>query len=223
MTRWIVLGGLLTGSLLTTSACSADLDPKEQDDLRVACDRIDVEGSEYCVYRQPITETGYECPQDLPNAISFEGHTVCSDEEQLPPDHAQPIREHFEGSPLDGGMDGGSCEWGQLSCDAIGHPSIYFEFLEPDGQAYCGDVTIRGWDDGSTGSPTGWTQCECQNGEMDSTTEGGGCALWASPFDPGETVRVEVEAPGYATFETTATIPCECYSSTSVEVQFENP
>ncbi|QDG51004.1 hypothetical protein FIV42_09725 [Persicimonas caeni] len=101
-TKWTIL----FSALLALSACSKDAG----EDMEVECERIDVGGTAYCTYEQPITETGYDCPQDLPHAVDFQGHTVCSPTESIPDEDRGPLEEHFaqgSGEPVDGGTDGG--------------------------------------------------------------------------------------------------------------------
>lgn len=142
MTKW-----LLIGFLLTVCACSSD-----EPDNQIECERVDIDDTEYCTYEQQITETGYDCPQDLPNAIPFEGHTVCSGDEDIPQEHEEPLREHFAGS-------GESPDAGP-NADA-GSPTLAELCADP--QAYDGrTVTFEGRliETRSYGTAAG---CECCN------------------------------------------------------------
>lgn len=68
------------------------------------CERVEVDDEEYCVYSQPITETGYDCPPDLAHGIPFEGGTVCSGQDTIPEGHRDPLRDHVDDDEaLDGG------------------------------------------------------------------------------------------------------------------------
>jgi hypothetical protein len=80
---------------LAAVGCSdAENSNESEDDEQVHCERVEVDGEEYCVYGTPITETGYDCPQDLPNAISMGGGTVCSRNDEVPDDHRDPLEDH---------------------------------------------------------------------------------------------------------------------------------
>ncbi len=114
---------------LSVIGCSGD-EPEQQ----VQCERIDVDGTAYCTYAQPITETGYDCPPDLAHAVDFQGHTVCSPTESIPAEDRSALEEHFAGAngqPVDGGTDGG------------GEPTVAQLCADP--QAYDGQtVTLDG-------------------------------------------------------------------------------
>lgn len=129
MTRWILFSLAVT---VAAAGCSDDT----PDESTVQCERIELDGTAYCTYKQPITETGYDCPQDLPNAIPFDEHTVCSADKQLPEEHEEPLREHFtESTPdLDGGTDTDT-DAVALTCDNV--QVEWRDFLDDDTNRSC--------------------------------------------------------------------------------------
>jgi hypothetical protein len=222
MLRMMISAGMLFVLAGVTNGCSSDEEPQEQ----VLCERYEVEQTEYCVYQQPITETGYDCPPDLPNGIPFEMGTVCGGESEIPAGHERPIRERMDGSnqPNDAGVDSGgdadalSCEE-RRRCDTGLAIVQNFEVSQPDGSAYCGPLTLQHWpvdDDQDVRTST----CECTDGEL--TVEGD---LTPCNINLGGrenmTVVVEAEAPGYATFSTQVDVPCCNPSNSLVRVDFE--
>lgn len=100
MTKWIT--PLALALLTLTAACSdGDNDGNgngddNNDQPQVECQRLEVEDAEYCLYEQPITETGYDCPPDLANPMDFQGRTVCGAEGELPDEHRGPIGDEFD-------------------------------------------------------------------------------------------------------------------------------
>jgi hypothetical protein len=211
MTTW-----MLAALLLTMVGCSSDDEPDEQ----VLCERFEVDQTEYCVYEQPITETGYDCPQDLMNPIPFEAGTVCSGAREIPSDHERPIRERMEepSGPSDAGPDTLSCEE-RRRCDASMALVQNFVVNQPDGSTYCGPLTLRHWpveDDQDVRTST----CVCTEGEL--TTDDGmtPCSINLGGRE-NMTVVIEAEAPDYATFTTDVDVPCCNPSNSLVQVDFE--
>lgn len=219
-----LIGWTLLAALTTTLGCTSD----QHDENNVACQRVTIDQTDYCTYQQPITETGYDCPADLPNAIPFEGHTVCSREQDIPPAHQAPLREHIAHSdtPPDGGWDVGedtldadTCHHG--SCDASLTSLVSFDFYKPDGHPYCGDVTIRAWTVDEA-NPTMLAQCDCVDGEMGRVNEPRGCFLWEGDVE-GKTLHFKIEASNYAPFTTSDDVPCQCHPNLgTMRVDFEN-
>ena len=101
--RWIrprpsSLAAALTMLLLAGGACSG-ADSNRQ---VVECDRVEVDGRKYCVYDQPITETGYDCPQGMSHPVGMNGGTVCSGTEKVPEKHKEKLREEMERDTSEG-------------------------------------------------------------------------------------------------------------------------
>lgn len=92
MIKWMMIA-----VFATSLGCTSD-PSNNGGDKQASCERTEIDGTEYCTYEQPITETGYDCPPDLSNPIPFEGHTVCSSRTEIPQEHHDPLREHIDQS-----------------------------------------------------------------------------------------------------------------------------
>ena len=64
---------LLATALLALSAC----EPAEEDSCPDE-NSYDQDGQEFCVYQQDVTETGFDCPSDLPNRVNGPTYTICA-------------------------------------------------------------------------------------------------------------------------------------------------
>ena len=97
-TYWLSLASMLLVTLgLGAAGCAAD-------GLRqVRCQTMQVDGREYCVYRTPITETGYDCPAAQPHAVQMNGGTVCSSQKGMPAGHRNRLEDDMSGQPTEPG------------------------------------------------------------------------------------------------------------------------
>jgi hypothetical protein len=205
-----------------TAACTND-QPDQNDDPQFSCERIEVDQAEYCIYEQPITETGYDCPPDLMNPIPFGGQTVCSATEEIPDDHQRPLREHIDDQqgPLDGGRDADIADaegCGSLICDALYIPLVSFSFSQPNGDSFCGDLEISYWGEGEEDSPQTKT-CTCAQIQLNGVDD---CHI-NPPI--GKISYISVEATeaaygDYAVFETSVDLPCQCHPQDHIDVEF---
>lgn len=87
------------GLLVGAPACgdsSQDRNPQAES-CNDKSEKHSVGGREYCVYTgsQPITETGFDCPQGFPHRQQVGDTPVCSSEQEIPEDHRQDIDERF--------------------------------------------------------------------------------------------------------------------------------
>jgi hypothetical protein len=144
------------------------------------------------------------------------------DDAQLDAAHDSSDTEKRDGDPNDSdALDGGSC--GPLLCDAIYIPPVTISFNEPSGADYCGDVTVTWWPEGEPENSREKT-CSCNNADGADAGIGGPdandttCVIDANT---GESTVIQAEADGYATYETTVTLPCSCNPSQRISVDFE--
>lgn len=87
------------GLLFSVSACGDST--QDRDNQTESCndksEKHAVGDREYCVYTgsQPITETGFDCPQGFPHRKQVGDTPVCSSDEEIPEDHRQDIDERY--------------------------------------------------------------------------------------------------------------------------------
>lgn len=166
---------LLTNMRLIALACLCMVAvgcTDEVPEVSESCEERDVAGETYCVYSQPITETGYTCPSSFPNAHQFESGTVCSEGEEIPEEAIDEFIEEF-GSRLDPplggarlgeicGTDAGITCIDSLFCDYSGNNECLVDAGGVCAQADASAVPVR---------PDDEPVCGCDGVEYGSDSE----------------------------------------------------
>lgn len=105
---WVVTGLALGAVLLGLPGCT-----EEADEPFVACEPVEIEGTNYCVYEEYSVEaTGYDCPEELSANVELEFGTVCTEGGELPESHREELIARLPNVDGDsdadvGGVDGG--------------------------------------------------------------------------------------------------------------------
>lgn len=86
--------------LCAVAVCGCDSPEYRDSSLSVSCGEgtfVEVEGEAFCIYEGPITETGFECPPEVPHQMEFEGRGVCAQ-------NSMPEEEALERAVADAGL-----------------------------------------------------------------------------------------------------------------------
>lgn len=179
----VVAGLALIAVLLGLAGCE-----EEADEPLVACEPVEIEGANYCVYEEySVEQTGYDCPEDLSENVELDFGTVCTEGGELPKPHREELIARLPNVDRDsdadvGGADGGLEETGVDSGAGV------------DGEEVDGTGDVGGVEDDSGPSCEEPESCPSSSTEVEPSYV---CHRPVSP-SPGEAFPLTIYAKNLA-------------------------